>query len=68
MLVSGLTKVLSHRRTSGRDKAIGKKQIYSDRMLVRNASRQAGRLCPQDPVGYSFITKGNREGQGVPSL
>ena len=25
-----------------------------DRMLVRNASRQAQKLCPEDPVGYSF--------------
>ena len=31
-------------------------------MLVRDASGQARRLCPQDLVGYSFII---REGVGV---
>jgi len=25
---------------------------------VRNASMQTRRLCPEDPVGYSFIIQG----------
>ena len=39
------------RRNSARDKVIGKKKIYYDRMLVRDASRQERRLCPKDLVG-----------------
>jgi len=27
-------------------------------MLVRDASRQARKLCPEDLVGYSFIIQG----------
>ena len=29
-------------------------------MLGRDASRQARKLCPQDPVGYSFTLQGER--------
>ena len=47
-----------HRRNSARDKVIGKKQIYKDRVLVRDASRQAKKLCPKDPVGHSVIIQG----------
>jgi len=47
-----------HRRNSARNKVIGKKQIYWDRTLVRDASRQAKKLCLQDPLGHSFIIQG----------
>ena len=48
-----------HRRNLARDKVIGKREIYEARMLVRDASRQARRLCPGDPVRYmGFIIQG----------
>ena len=30
-------------------------------MLVRDASGQAGKLCPEDPVGYSFFIQGETD-------
>ena len=48
----------THRRNSARDKVIGKKQIYEDRMLVREANRQERKLFPEDLVAHSFIIQG----------
>lgn len=50
-LASGLSEVqvfVSQQRTSARDKGRGKKYIYEDRMLVREASRWMRRFCPED--------------------
>ena len=47
-----------NRRNSARDKVIGKKQIYEDRMLVREANRQERKLFPEDLVAHSFIIQG----------
>ena len=37
------------RRDSVRDKVTGKGQRYQDRTLVREASGQTKKLCPEDP-------------------
>ena len=46
------------RRNSVRNKVTGKKQIYQDRTLVRDASGQARNLCLEDLLGYSFVLQG----------
>ena len=43
-----------HRRNLASDKVTGKKQIYQDRTLVRDTSRQARKLYPEDPGGPQF--------------
>ena len=55
-----------NRRNSARDKVIGKKQIYEDRMLVREANRQERKLFPEDLVAHSFIIQGAWGWKGPP--
>ena len=56
------------RRNSARDKVIGKKQIYEDRTLARDASKRAGKeALPQGSVGLQFLSsKGSGDWKSPP--
>ena len=54
------------RRNSAKDKMIVKKQIYSDRMLVRDASGQARKLCPRIWWATVLSSKGSEGWKGPP--
>ena len=60
--MSGLTKA----QVLCAQKEFGKKQICQDRTLVRDASGQERKLCPKQPVDYSFIIQGAWGWKGPP--
>ena len=51
-----------HGRNSVRDNVIGKKWIYQDRMLMREVSGQARKLCPRIQWATVLSSKGNGKG------
>ena len=57
-----------YRRNSARDKVIGKEQIVKDRMLVREASRLARKLCPEDPMGVLSSKALERPASSFPGI
>ena len=63
--MSGLTKVqvfnASTQKEFSERQSDRQEIIYEDTTtLVRDAQGQARKLCPEDPVGHSFILQGER--------
>ena len=47
--------VSQHRRNSVKRKVMGRRQMYEYRRLLRDTSRQAGRLCPRTEWKFAFV-------------